>query len=525
MEAELSRARSPRRSRRRRGRSLLQCLSCPRAATKPSSSSAPAEPVTPESQHESTSRYGARLSRCRSCTVSGPSSSRSEEKSGLSARKLPCAAMCASHRPSSAASTFSAVACPCGQHLGVRVAGGQRRDLARAALQLWAHDDGDASVRRRLGLRAREAMSARTGTTLTARSASAGSAPHGTGCSAAGGAISSGPSPRSCTASARSSCCKRAADASSAVGAAAMARSGCCRALLSPDLGVRDRRAAECEPRELGLARDCVPRTAGMTANACRRRDEHVHAPVEPDDLDEPWCRRARRESRPRRWRDARRPASGCSAGGSQHVASNLFFSVQPLPLEPAGRPSVGDGLVDQSRLDVAASRGRTASSTSSGGLTAGSAKVVARQRSVHRRTQAGIVSSQRFAARNRGERAAVDGRGGSHLDGSQAQLVGVENLQALLTGLEDRRAAPGDLSAPCRGVPAERRGPRSTCLSWLVRRGPGAVSRRRRHRGRARRRRQERAPRRLRRGGGGLPRQRPRSHRGAGGGSRSPDA
>jgi len=78
----------------------------------PSTSSAPAGAATPESQLGSTSQRGPRRSRSRSYTVSGPSSSRSEENSGLSARNVPCAAMCASPAPSIASRTRATVAVP-----------------------------------------------------------------------------------------------------------------------------------------------------------------------------------------------------------------------------------------------------------------------------------------------------------------------------------------------------------------------------------------------------------------------------
>ena len=76
------------------------------------SSEVPTGAATPESQPARTSRYGARPSRSKSCTVSGPSSSRMDENMGLSARNDPWAAMCASHAPSRAPSTRSAVALP-----------------------------------------------------------------------------------------------------------------------------------------------------------------------------------------------------------------------------------------------------------------------------------------------------------------------------------------------------------------------------------------------------------------------------
>ena len=82
------------------------------ALARPSSSSAPAGASRPDSQLGRMSRNGARRSRSTSCTVIGPSSSRSEENIGLSARKVPCAAMCASPAPSIAASTRAVVADP-----------------------------------------------------------------------------------------------------------------------------------------------------------------------------------------------------------------------------------------------------------------------------------------------------------------------------------------------------------------------------------------------------------------------------
>ena len=83
-----------------------------RLLTRPSSSSAPTDAATPESQLERIIQYGAWPSRSRSCTVSGPSSSWIDENKGLSARKVPCAAMCASQAPSRACSTSPAVALP-----------------------------------------------------------------------------------------------------------------------------------------------------------------------------------------------------------------------------------------------------------------------------------------------------------------------------------------------------------------------------------------------------------------------------
>src|SRR5439155_7285374 len=59
-----------------------------------------------------TSRNDDRLSHSTSCNVNGPSSSRSKENIGLSARNVPCAAMCASPAPSIAASTRAVVADP-----------------------------------------------------------------------------------------------------------------------------------------------------------------------------------------------------------------------------------------------------------------------------------------------------------------------------------------------------------------------------------------------------------------------------
>ena len=73
---------------------------------------------SPESQLGRMSRNGARRSRSRSCTVIGPSSSRSEENIGLSARKVPCAAICASPAPSIAESTRAVVADPPASTMG-----------------------------------------------------------------------------------------------------------------------------------------------------------------------------------------------------------------------------------------------------------------------------------------------------------------------------------------------------------------------------------------------------------------------
>ena len=83
-----------------------------RLLTRPRSSSAPTGAATPESQPARTSWYGARPRRSKSCTVSGPSSSSMDENMGLSARNVLWAAMCASHAPSRALSTWSAVALP-----------------------------------------------------------------------------------------------------------------------------------------------------------------------------------------------------------------------------------------------------------------------------------------------------------------------------------------------------------------------------------------------------------------------------
>jgi len=83
-----------------------------RALTSPNSSSAPAATPIPELQLPRTTRYGARFSRSRSYTVSGPSSSSIAENSGLSERNVPCAATCTSHAPSMAAITRSATALP-----------------------------------------------------------------------------------------------------------------------------------------------------------------------------------------------------------------------------------------------------------------------------------------------------------------------------------------------------------------------------------------------------------------------------
>ena len=83
-----------------------------RLLTRPRSSSAPTGAATPESQPARTNWYGARPRRSKSCTISGPSSSRMDENMGLSARNVPWAAMCASHAPSRAVSTWPAVALP-----------------------------------------------------------------------------------------------------------------------------------------------------------------------------------------------------------------------------------------------------------------------------------------------------------------------------------------------------------------------------------------------------------------------------
>ena len=58
------------------------------AETRPSISPAPIGATTPDSHADSTIRCGARPSRSKSCTVSGPSSRSSDEKSGLSSRNL-----------------------------------------------------------------------------------------------------------------------------------------------------------------------------------------------------------------------------------------------------------------------------------------------------------------------------------------------------------------------------------------------------------------------------------------------------
>ena len=70
------------------------------ADARPSSSSAPTGASTPDSHADSTRRCGATRSRSRSWTVSGPSAISSEENSGLSGRKRPCAATCARVAPS-----------------------------------------------------------------------------------------------------------------------------------------------------------------------------------------------------------------------------------------------------------------------------------------------------------------------------------------------------------------------------------------------------------------------------------------
>ena len=88
-------------------------------ALAPTASSAAASPVisspgpavdSAESQAASMMVRGALPRRSRSYTVSGPSASSSEENSGLSARKLPCAATCATSAPSSARSAALTVA-------------------------------------------------------------------------------------------------------------------------------------------------------------------------------------------------------------------------------------------------------------------------------------------------------------------------------------------------------------------------------------------------------------------------------
>ena len=61
------------------------------ALSRPSISSAPAAETVPASQHDSTKRYGARCSRCRSNTVSGPSSRiRSREQRVVVAERPVC---------------------------------------------------------------------------------------------------------------------------------------------------------------------------------------------------------------------------------------------------------------------------------------------------------------------------------------------------------------------------------------------------------------------------------------------------
>ena len=120
----------------------------------------------------------------------------------------------------------------------------------------------------------------------------------------------------------------------------------------------------------------------------------------------------------------------------------------------PAGRPLAAASLI--SRVLLSQRREAAASSMSSGGRTGGSAKVVARQRSVHRSSRRASSAASASRRRDGRERAAVPGRRGSHLDGSQAQLVCIENLQALLASVEDRLAAAGGLSPPRGRVPAE---------------------------------------------------------------------
>src|SRR4029077_1726860 len=80
------------------------------AAVSPISSSPALTSERPDSQAERTQSDGGVASDSRSYTVSGPSASVSEEKSGLSARNEPWAARWATSAASSAASTSGAVA-------------------------------------------------------------------------------------------------------------------------------------------------------------------------------------------------------------------------------------------------------------------------------------------------------------------------------------------------------------------------------------------------------------------------------
>src|SRR6266700_7886279 len=131
------------------GRTLAMIPTVPsgtRLAVRPSSSSAPAGAEIPESQLERTRRYGARRSRSRSWTVSGPSSRRSEENSGLSARNLPWAAMWASQAPSMAPSTRCAVAVPRPSTVTSSYSS-QRWHLGAAGAQVGTPDEDHAATR------------------------------------------------------------------------------------------------------------------------------------------------------------------------------------------------------------------------------------------------------------------------------------------------------------------------------------------------------------------------------------------
>ena len=85
--------------------------------------------------------------RSRSCTVSGPSASMSEENSGLSARKRPWVARCTQPAPSSAAATAATDAVGAGEAQGGRIAVAQRGDLRHRVRQAGPGDEHGARQR------------------------------------------------------------------------------------------------------------------------------------------------------------------------------------------------------------------------------------------------------------------------------------------------------------------------------------------------------------------------------------------
>ena len=113
------------------------------AAANPSSSSPGRVSEVPRSHAERTISSGGRRRRCSSYAFSGPSASSSEENSGLSERKCPWQARCATVAPSSASSRPPRSPVLAGQRDRSGVEAASAVDLARRVPQARARDQHD----------------------------------------------------------------------------------------------------------------------------------------------------------------------------------------------------------------------------------------------------------------------------------------------------------------------------------------------------------------------------------------------